>query len=139
VVVRSLHHKLRKQAAELDGSNAPEVDDAEDENEVIVCDGCGHPVTDAASRIEIAERHEHTCVNPAGHVYRIGCYQHAPGCLGHGSQSDHYSWFEGYSWQISLCGKCHMHLGWAFEGAEHRFFGLIVDRIRPIATPSDGG
>jgi hypothetical protein len=107
----------------------------------LVCAACGHPITDEAARIEMAGRHAHTCVNPAGYVYRIGCFQHAPGSVGAGGWSGDYSWFVGYLWQVVCCGACSMHLGWAFEpetrsaAAADRFWGLILDRLADAGTP----
>jgi len=106
--------------------------DAPDER--ILCAACGHEITSADARLTKAGRHQHTCVNPSGYVYRILCFRRAPGCVGTGSWSSFYSWFQGYAWQIACCGSCSMHLGWAFdpdaapEDAEP-FWGLIADRI----------
>ncbi len=128
---RQDHNLLRKRAGQLDGSGAPDVDEGRrrSPHKPILCGGCRHPITDVSARIEISGRHEHTCVNPAGYVYRIGCFRRAPGCVGHGEPTDAHTWFAGYRWQISLCEKCHMHLGWAFAGEGDGFHGLIVDRV----------
>lgn len=106
--------------------------DASDER--IVCAACGHAITTADTSVTKAGRHQHTCINPAGYVYRIRCFRRAPGCVTTGSWSTYYSWFQGYAWQIACCGSCSMHLGWAFEpdgspedGAP--FWGLIADRV----------
>ena len=107
----------------------------------LVCAACGHPTTDEAARIEMAGCHAHTCVNPGGYVYRIGCFRHAPGVVGAGGWSGDYSWFGGYLWQVVCCGACSMHLGWAFEpearsaGTADRFFGLILDRLAAANSP----
>ena len=96
----------------------------------IVCGGCGHVVSTSEQCVEIDGRHQHTCVNPAGFVFHIRCFGFAPGCVGEGDWTDFYSWFAGYLWQISLCGHCAMHLGWAFRGeGKPDFHGLIIDRI----------
>ena len=91
-------------------------------------------VTTADARVSRAGRHQHTCINPSGYVYRIACFRTAPGCVGAGAWSTFYSWFRGYAWQIACCGACSMHLGWAFEPDDPAedappFWGLIVDRI----------
>jgi len=113
------------------GVHTPERDDR-----VVVCGGCGHVVSSTAARTEIAGRHEHTCVNPHGFVYHIGCYRSAPGLSGHGEVSDFYSWFAGYAWQIALCQRCSAHLGWSFTGTDPAFHGLIADRIEERDRPS---
>jgi hypothetical protein len=124
--------KVRKRAGEPSGA-APsaDVDDSTDDKpqRIIVCASCGMRITDAETRIEISGRHQHTCVNPAGYVYRIGCFARAAGCIGQGEWSDYHSWFKGYYWQIACCGRCSIHLGWGFTGEGPDFHGLIVDRI----------
>ncbi len=103
---------------------------------IVICASCGHRLADAAAAIEVDGRHRHTCVNPAGIVFRIACYQSAPGCAGEGAPSDYFSWFAGYFWQVLCCGRCRSHLGWAFTGAGERgdFAGLIVDRIAEASS-----
>ncbi|KAJ6640313.1 Protein cereblon [Pseudolycoriella hygida] len=46
-----------------------------------------------------------------------------------GRPSIEFSWFPGYSWQITLCSSCHHHLGWKFIAIKESvipksFFGL---------------
>lgn len=46
-----------------------------------------------------------------------------------GRPSIEFSWFPGYSWQITLCSACHHHLGWKFLAIKESvvpksFFGL---------------
>ena len=106
----------------------------------IRCAACGRHVTESEARIEMAGSHVHTCMNPGGYVYRIGCFSAACGCVGVGQWSGVHSWFAGYCWQITCCAGCSMHLGWAFEpeqpGTSHaaRFYGLILERL---IEPSD--
>ncbi len=102
---------------------------AEDEPaRVVVCARCEARIADAAAKIEIAGRHVHTCVNPAGIVYRVACYRDAPGCACQGAPSTYFSWFAGYAWQVAVCARCGVHLGWAFVG-QSAFVGLIAERI----------
>jgi hypothetical protein len=134
--------RVRRQLHEGNGHGGGAVERAagvhtrEHDDRVVVCTGCSHVVTSSAARTEIAGRHEHTCVNPHGFVYRIGCYQSAPGLVGQGEVTDFHSWFAGYAWQIALCSRCSAHLGWAFSGSEPRFFGLIADRIEERDQPT---
>jgi len=124
--------KVRRKAGEPAGA-APDVDvvdETDDEpHRIVVCAACGEHVADADARIEVSGRHQHTCVNPAGYVYRIGCFSSARGCVGQGEWSDYYAWFDGYYWQIACCGRCSIHIGWAFTGEGADFHGLILDRI----------
>jgi hypothetical protein len=97
----------------------------------VVCVACRHELTRESARMEVAGRHRHTCVNPAGVVYRIACFAVAPGCGGHGEWSEFFSWFAGYAWQIALCSGCRAHVGWAFAGSDAPFHGLIEERVEP--------
>ncbi len=93
------------------------------------CGFCGHPITAASTRMEVDGAHEHRRENPAGYVFRIGCFRAAPGCVGQGEATEHWSWFPGYAWQVALCRGCGGHLGWSFQMEGSRFHGLIVDRL----------
>lgn len=120
---------LRKRAG-LEGAGAPGVDRTEDDakpDRVIACAACLAPITVASARVEKAGRHHHTCVNPAGCVFHIACFASAPGAVAHGDPSDHFSWFDGYRWQMASCRGCTAHLGWSFSGAVANdvFWGLI--------------
>jgi len=97
---------------------------------LIVCRHCGQPISDESWRISVNGSHRHTFANPHGHVYEIGCFGSAMGCIGAGPASDEFTWFKGYSWQIVICTGCMTHLGWFFlSSGEHHFFGLILDRL----------
>ncbi|XP_059611561.1 protein cereblon [Phlebotomus argentipes] len=50
------------------------------------------------------------------------------------SKSTQFSWFPGYAWKITVCGRCHRHLGWQFVAEKknlrpHSFFGLTQRSI----------
>ncbi|HNS99887.1 MAG TPA: cereblon family protein [Polyangiaceae bacterium] len=81
-------------------------------------------------RIEVAGAHRHTFANPHGLVFQIGCFSEATGCRGTGPASDDFTWFSGYEWQVGVCARCGIHLGWRFISHRTSFFGLIVDRLR---------
>lgn len=127
---RHFTERFRKEAGEQAGSAAGSHVEAPSEDErALVCSGCRHVVTHESRALKVADRHRHTCVNPAGIVFRVRCFSTAPGCVGHGEVSTYFSWFAGYAWQIALCERCTMHLGWSFSGATPPFWGLIADRI----------
>lgn len=94
----------------------------------LLCQRCRTAISNDSARIEVNDSHAHTCVNPHGSVYRIGCFSSAPGCSMQGLPSTAYSWFPGYLWQVAVCHSCEQHLGWRFRGAG-LFFGLILDRL----------
>jgi hypothetical protein len=96
----------------------------------IVCATCGHAITREQERIRVLDAHEHRFMNPAGHLFHIGCFAHADGCFPIGAPSDDYPWFPGCDWRIALCGGCSDHLGWLFRSPDRSFFGLRLDRLR---------
>lgn len=75
--------------------------------------------------------HAHTFTNPAGIVFRIGCFADAPGAASFGGENSAFSWFPGFVWRIALCASCGEHLGWRFreERSSAHFFGLILDKV----------
>lgn len=101
----------------------------------LACRACGRAVTSDDARIEVAGAHEHTRENPAGIVFRIGCFRAAPGALSLGPEVSEHTWFPGRTWQIALCRGCHTHLGWAFRSSHDRFHGLILDALREDDSP----
>jgi hypothetical protein len=110
----------------------PETVDATrtDDERTVRCRACEHPITKRSARLEVDGAHVHERANPAGFLYRIGCFRHAPGCGATGAPSTFFSWFAGYAWQLALCAGCGVHLGWAFRSSERSFFGLILERLR---------
>ena len=120
---------LRKRAGfEDEGAPGGELDEGNAPDRILVCAACDHVVTKASARIDKAGRHRHTCVNPAGIVFHIACFATASGAVAHGLPTDHFSWFDGYRWQMASCGACSQHLGWHFLG-DDAFWGLIADRL----------
>ena len=104
-------------------------DHGPDGHRALLCAACRHQVTTERERIEMLDRHEHTCTNPHGLAFRIGCFRQAPGCTGMGPRDSAFSWFPGYTWQIAVCGRCRTHLGWIFRAGADCFHGLILDRL----------
>ncbi len=97
----------------------------------IRCAHCGQPVSTADQRIDQAGAYEHRFENPAGIVFRIGCFRHAPGCRWVGEATLEWTWFPGHAWSVALCTKCGTHLGWSYGpgGTGDAFYGLILDRL----------
>lgn len=95
----------------------------------LYCSGCLEFITDERSSIEVRGAHTHTCTNPAGVTFTIGCFREAPGCGCSGTPTPEFSWFPGYRWDLALCTACGKHLGWGFHGGADGFFGLIVDEL----------
>ena len=95
----------------------------------ILCAACRRRVTTTGARIEMMGLHAHTCVNPAGLSYRIGCFAIVVGCEIVSNPSSEWSWFPGWRWQVEQCGGCRTHLGWKFIRNDSAFHGLILDRL----------
>ncbi len=97
----------------------------------IRCAYCGQQVSTADQRTDQGGAHEHRFENPAGMVFRIGCFRHAPGCRCVGEATRAWTWFAGHTWSVALCIKCGTHLGWSYGPGEtaEAFFGLILDRL----------
>lgn len=106
------------------------VKDRADEDKGLRCVFCGAPITAERHRTEKGGSWSHTFTNPAGYIYRIGCYSSAPGCLNVGDYSGEFTWFRGYHWCYALCGNCTRHLGWHFSGQEGSdFFGIVLEYL----------
>jgi len=106
----------------------------------LVCVGCGRAVAEARARIEVNGAHAHTFINPAGSIYRVGCFAAAPGVSAWGEATHYFTWFAGFAWQVAACRGCGEHLGWAYEGQGSGFVALILDRLaeRPGASGAPG-
>lgn len=95
----------------------------------IRCKNCGLTITSEKEVVNVCGKHRHVFTNPAGIVYEIGCFASAKGCFTMGEPTLEYTWFPGYAWCYANCAKCSSHLGWQFRSGEHRFFGLILERL----------
>ncbi len=94
----------------------------------LLCTACGNRISSDAERIVVAGQHEHECSNPAGILYRIGCFSDATGCTQVGAATLEWSWFKGFAWRVALCSRCGTHMGWGYGGTS-AFYGLILDRL----------
>ena len=99
----------------------------------LFCALCRHPITHQDERIPVNGRDEHTCTNPGGYTFRIGCFHEARGCSAIGEATTAHTWFKGYAWQVALCASCERHLGWRFQAPRDYFHGLILDRLTSVA------
>lgn len=95
------------------------------------CVQCRHKITDTGSRMEMLGQHRHVFFNPHGHVFELGCFSSAPGCAAIGPSSEEFSWFAGHAWQVAICGRCGLHMGWLFRGVSlsSAFWGLIIPHL----------
>jgi hypothetical protein len=104
------------------------------DREPLVCAACGARVTSSRERVDVNGAHAHTCTNPHGLTFDLGCFGVAEGCRPLGEATEAWCWFPGYAWRICVCSQCDAHLGWSYEPATPRsgdtgFFGLIFDRL----------
>ena len=103
----------------------------EDAERPYTCAHCGAVITTRRDRVSRDGEHEHTFTNPAGLVFRIGCFRAASGCVPAGEDTAAYSWFPGFHWRYALCCGCASHLGWRYSRGSEEFYGLIVDQLIP--------
>jgi hypothetical protein len=99
------------------------------EEEALNCAACGQSITSTRHRSSVGGKFQHTVVNPAGILFEIGCFSEAEGCRELGPESDDFSWFEGYVWQVAVCTSCKAHLGWHFWSSDNEFYGLILNKL----------
>ena len=92
----------------------------------VICALCGTVITTPDKSIDINGGHSHVFKNPAGVVYRIGCFSEAKGCKIFGEPTMEYTWFPGFRWCYALCSGCFSHLGWHYQSNSNSFFGLIL-------------
>ncbi len=112
-------------------STKTKVESKEKEEKYILCRQCENKITLPNQKIEVAGEFEHTFLNPGGHVFKIGCFQSADGCISLGVPTAEWTWFEGFEWQPALCNQCNTHLGWFYRSLNHQnFFGLILGLLK---------
>lgn len=95
----------------------------------ILCRICLNLLTTEDHGIAVNGSHEHTCLNPRGLRFTIGCYDGARGCVVAGVPTDEFTWFPGYRWSFVICANCQSHLGWFYQSRENSFFGFILDQL----------
>ncbi|MDY6831903.1 MAG: cereblon family protein [Thermodesulfobacteriota bacterium] len=100
-----------------------------EEDDVLLCARCLHPITRPGARTTANGRHVHVFANPGGLVFEIGCFRTAPGCGHAGSPTLEFTWFNGYAWQVATCNGCLEHLGWYYTADGTSFYGLILNRL----------
>ncbi len=105
------------------------------EEEVVICRVCNNVVTRPFHQTMVNNAFSHAFANPHGHVFEIGCFIKAEGCVSVLDSSSEFTWFSGYSWKIGVCTNCAAHLGWVFsldnpasDSLKH-FYALILDRL----------
>ena len=95
----------------------------------LVCKACGSFVAERRARVNMDGAHVHTFINPAGAIYRVGCFSDAPGLRAIGEASGLWTWFPGFEWQVGICRACYEHLGWSYRNSRARFVALIMDKV----------
>ena len=105
---------------------------------ILICSGCGHPVTTVSEQIKVRGRHNHA-FRYYDDIVQLGCFRIAEGCVGVQGISQGYSWFRGYSWQIQVCGNCYTQLGWKYMSEDDSFYGLVFKMLREVDPGEDSG
>ncbi len=100
------------------------------EEQYILCMQCENKISRSIYKMSYNGSFDHTFLNPAGNVFHIGCFKRADGCIVLGKASSEWTWFQGKSWRVALCGQCLTHLGWYYQAEDDSpFFGLILDAL----------
>ncbi|WP_419786067.1 cereblon family protein [Pseudodesulfovibrio sp.] len=98
----------------------------EEERTELVCRACRTSITRPDLAMEVNGSHRHVFFNPHGLVFELGCFASAWNVSVSGPESDEFTWFPGYTWQVVICAGCAAQLGWRYTSARGGFFGLIV-------------
>jgi hypothetical protein len=89
------------------------------------CRACKAEITRPAAEIAVAGKHVHLFNNPAGLVFRIGCFGQASGARWSGEFTLEATWFAAHPWRYAHCAGCGRHIGWQYTG-DTAFWGLIL-------------
>jgi len=102
---------------------------------IILCKNCGNAITSPETIISVNDKHIHTLTNLEDITFDIGCFSSANGSTIFGDSSPEFTWFKGFTWNLSICSNCLIHLGWYYQRKNETFFGLIVDRLMDTKSP----
>ena len=111
-------------------------DDAPKKQARIVCAQCGQHLSTRDQLFAYDGQSMYgVFINPFGVVFELCTLVNAMNLTLIGEPTEGGTWFEGYSWQICVCSRCHVHLGWLYQshtsaGAPSRFYGLIRSKLR---------
>lgn len=130
---------LLRESAREEPEGTPSETEQEAE-EKFYCARCGRLITEGRFRIAVDGAHEHSRFNPVGLRFVVVLFKEAPGIVITGRATSEFTWFSGYTWEISVCGGCRTHLGWRYRGADRPkvFFGLIRDRLTTVPPGGSG-
>lgn len=103
------------------GQTAVKEQTLEEEDALVLCRACGNAVTHPEFKIQRNGGFSHTLANPHGHVFEIGCFSRAQGCVKASPESDEFPWFQGYVWAVGACSQCRIQLGWIFSSSKESF------------------
>jgi len=111
---------------------------------VLVCRRCGLQLGQGADIFSMSkEGPQSAFVNPGGAVHETLTLYKAKNLRLHGQPSTDHSWFPGYAWTITECGRCGDHIGWKFTATSRRlspdkFYGISRRNIVPKLEVPEG-
>jgi hypothetical protein len=111
-------------------------DDAPKRQARIVCAQCGQHLSTRDQLFAYDGQSMYgVFINPFGVVFELCTLVNAMNLTPIGELTEEGTWFEDYSWQICVCNRCHIHLGWLYQShtstsAPSRFYGLIRSKLR---------
>jgi len=107
-----------------------QIGEARGEAKAIRCRGCLVEISDE-SQVFALSAGSPLFVNRYGFVHEILTVRSAQNLSSQGEPTQVDTWFAGYSWQIVVCARCGLHLGWRYQALDAPtpplppwFFGL---------------
>ncbi len=93
-----------------------------------LCLACSKKITEDKERFPYNGETEFHFTNPEGYEFDIITFRTADGCREIGEPALAFTWFKDHAWSFAVCGRCGLHLGWKYSGADS-FYGLIKSRL----------
>ena len=98
-------------------------------HQVYRCTQCTLTITRPEHQLSIHGTTHHTRTNGAGFIHRFITFSDATHVQHHGIPTDDFTWFDGFTWEFARCAGCHAHLGWLYQRATQRFYGLLMTAL----------
>jgi len=117
------------------------IDKTLDNEKFFCCTRCKSKIANCSSLFAMSKHGVQTnYINPAGCIHETNTvYNLIKGSTyPTGAPSEEFSWFPAYSWQIILCRRCDMHLGWKFASTKPNlipkmFYGLSGTSLKVLS------
>lgn len=133
-----LREKNKYQSTLQDKTHVKSLDSRANPRKPVLCRSCLNYLTDTNQKMNVNGSYQHSFINPAEHVFDIGCFKEVQGCIVKGTPLLRHSWFQGYAWSYCHCSSCNLHIGWQFSNINMNvFYGLILNCLYEPDIQSD--